>query len=82
MIEPAVDRHRGFTAVLVHLRSGSPPSPDGRRYNRLAAGDPASRLAISSRCKTGAAATERAARPRRRPAGRTTAAAGPSRHQR
>ena len=37
VIEPAVDRHRGFTAVLVHLRSGSPPSPDGRRYNRLAA---------------------------------------------
>ena len=36
MIEPAVDRHRGFTAVLVHLKSGSPPSPDGRRYNRLA----------------------------------------------
>ena len=40
VIEPAVDRHRGFTAVLVHLRSGSPPSPDGRRYNRLAAGEP------------------------------------------
>jgi hypothetical protein len=40
VIEPAVDRHRGFTAVLVHLRAGSPPSPDGRRYNRLAAGEP------------------------------------------
>ncbi len=40
VIEPAVDRHRGFTAVLVHLRSGSPPSPDGRRYNRLAGGEP------------------------------------------
>ena len=40
VIEPAVDRHRGFTAVVVHLRSGSPPSPDGRRYNRLAAGEP------------------------------------------
>jgi hypothetical protein len=40
VIEPAVDRHRGFTAVVVHLRSGSPPSPDGRRYYRLAAGDP------------------------------------------
>ena len=40
VIEPAVDRYRGFTAVLVHLRSGSPPSPDGRRYNRLAAGEP------------------------------------------
>jgi hypothetical protein len=40
VIEPAVDRSRGFTAVLVHLRSGSPPSPDGRRYNRLAAAEP------------------------------------------
>jgi hypothetical protein len=40
VIEPAVDRHRGFTAVVVHLRSGSTPSPDGRRFNRLAAGDP------------------------------------------
>jgi hypothetical protein len=38
VIEPAVDRHRGFTAVLVHLRSGAPPSPDGKRYNRLAPG--------------------------------------------
>jgi hypothetical protein len=40
-IEPAVDRHRGFTALLVHLRSGQPPSPDGKRYNRLAAGETA-----------------------------------------
>jgi hypothetical protein len=36
VIEPAIDRQRGFTAVLVHLRNGPPPSPDGRRYNRLA----------------------------------------------
>jgi hypothetical protein len=36
VIEPALDRRRGFTAVIVHLRSGEPPSPDGRRYNRLA----------------------------------------------
>jgi hypothetical protein len=35
-IEPAVDRHRGFTAVVVHLRQGPPPSPDGARYNGLA----------------------------------------------
>jgi hypothetical protein len=35
VIEPAVDRHRGFTAVLVHLRSGTAPSPDGPRYNLL-----------------------------------------------
>ena len=40
-IEPAVDRRRGFTAVMVHLRSGSPPSPDGLVYNRLADGAPA-----------------------------------------
>jgi hypothetical protein len=40
LIEPAVDRQRGFTAVVVHLRSGRTPSPDGRRYNRLAVGDP------------------------------------------
>ena len=38
VIEPAVDRRRGFTAVVVHLRSGSPPSPDGMVYNRLADG--------------------------------------------
>jgi hypothetical protein len=31
-LEPAVDRHRGFTAVVVHLRSGPPPSPDGAAY--------------------------------------------------
>ncbi len=38
VIQPAIDRRRGFTAILVHVRSGSPPSPDGRRYNLLAAG--------------------------------------------
>ncbi|HZW31291.1 MAG TPA: hypothetical protein VFF52_11320 [Isosphaeraceae bacterium] len=38
VIEPPVDRHRGFTAVIVHLRSGPPPSPDGPRYNLLALG--------------------------------------------
>ncbi len=40
VVEPAVDRHRGFTAVVVHLSGGTPPSPDGRRYNRLAITDP------------------------------------------
>ncbi|WP_148596053.1 hypothetical protein [Aquisphaera giovannonii] len=34
--EPALDRHRGTTIVLVHLRRGPPPPPDGRRYNLLA----------------------------------------------
>jgi hypothetical protein len=38
VIEPPPDRQRGFTAVLVHLRNGSPPSPDGEQYNRLALG--------------------------------------------
>jgi hypothetical protein len=37
-IEPPPDRLRGFTAVLVHLRVGPPPNPDGERYNRLALG--------------------------------------------
>jgi len=40
LIEPTIDRRRGFTAVLVHLRSGAPPSPEGRRYNLLAPGGP------------------------------------------
>lgn len=35
-IEPAVDRYRGFTNVVVHLRMGPPPAPDGPTYNRLA----------------------------------------------
>jgi hypothetical protein len=35
-IEPPVDRHRGFTAVVVHLRNGPPPNPDGPTYNALA----------------------------------------------
>lgn len=35
-IEPAVDRHRGFTAFVVHLRNGPPPAPDGPHYNELA----------------------------------------------
>ncbi len=39
VIEPPIDRERGFTTVQVHLRSGPPPSPDGRRYNRLARRD-------------------------------------------
>ena len=34
-IDPPPDRLRGYTAVLVHLRSGPPPSPDGPRYNMV-----------------------------------------------
>ena len=36
--EPALDRHRGLTAVVVHLRYGNPPSPEGPRFNLLASG--------------------------------------------
>jgi hypothetical protein len=38
VIDPPPDRLRGFTAVLVHLSSGPPPSPDGQHYNILALG--------------------------------------------
>jgi hypothetical protein len=38
VIDPPPDRLRGYTAVLVHLRSGPPPSPDGQHYNILALG--------------------------------------------
>jgi hypothetical protein len=38
VIDPPVDRQRGFTAVLVHLRYGPPPNPDGKNYNILASG--------------------------------------------
>jgi len=69
LIEPAVDRHRGFTAVLVHVRSGVPPSPDGRRYNRLAGGDPAVDPRVMEYMKTSRGAPPRggAQRPRRLP---------------
>ena len=50
-IEPAIDRKRGFTAVLVHLRSGPPPSPDGKRYNLLASGNTAEDAATVERIR-------------------------------
>lgn len=34
--EPALDRHRGATVVVAHLRYGSPPSPGGRSYDLTA----------------------------------------------
>jgi hypothetical protein len=37
-LDPAPDRHRGFTAIVIHLRQGPPPAPDGPRYNILALG--------------------------------------------
>jgi hypothetical protein len=35
MLDPPVDRRRGVTAVVVHLKYGPPPSPDGPSYDRL-----------------------------------------------
>ena len=39
-IEPAVDRHRGFTAVVVHLKSGLSPDSNLPTYNILAQANP------------------------------------------
>lgn len=36
VIEPAVDRHRGFTLVVVHLKRPAPPRADDPRYDLLA----------------------------------------------
>jgi hypothetical protein len=33
-LTPAVDRHRGFGVVVVHLKNGPPPAPDGPSFNR------------------------------------------------
>lgn len=40
-IEPPVDRHRGYTAVVVHLKCGPAPSPDGPIYDSRASAPPA-----------------------------------------
>jgi hypothetical protein len=32
-IEPGVDRHRGVTAFVIHLKNGTPPAPDGPVYD-------------------------------------------------
>ncbi len=37
-LEPKVDRHRGFSLVVVHLTVGAPPAPDGPHFNSLAPG--------------------------------------------
>jgi hypothetical protein len=31
-LTPGVDRHRGFSVVVVHLRNGPPPAPEGPSY--------------------------------------------------
>ena len=36
-LAPAVDRHRGFGVVVVHLRSGPPPAPGGPSYSTVEA---------------------------------------------
>jgi hypothetical protein len=38
VIEPAVDRHRGFTLVVAHLEASPILSPDAARYDARAAG--------------------------------------------
>jgi hypothetical protein len=40
-IEPVVDRHRGFTAVVAHLAMGPPPVADTPTYDAHAKGAPA-----------------------------------------
>jgi hypothetical protein len=79
VIDPPPDRQRGFTAVLVHLRNGPPPSPDGEQYNRLALG-PEKPLELSpSAISPGTGPGMRRAMPGMggRPAGRTKAAIRP-----
>jgi hypothetical protein len=39
-LDPTVDRHRGFTLLVVHLRTGPPPAPDGPLFNALARTEP------------------------------------------
>jgi hypothetical protein len=35
VLEPSVDRHRGVTLVVAHLRYGPPPSPNGALYTSV-----------------------------------------------
>ena len=76
-IEPVVDRHRGFTAVVVHLKLGPPPSPDGPDVLTLAGkAEPetsqrSARLMTRRRSRAGADA-----RPGKRPNNPSTPPAG------
>lgn len=56
--EPALDRYRGLTAVLVHLRYGNPPSPEGPRYNARAASE-ARAVSSEEPSRTGSAKRKR-----------------------
>jgi hypothetical protein len=49
VIDPPVDRQRGFTAVIVHLRSGPPPNPGGPHFNILAVGPETAPAAVDPR---------------------------------
>jgi hypothetical protein len=40
-LDPAVDRHRGYTVVVVHLSFGPPPAPDGPTYRAREPGEAA-----------------------------------------
>jgi hypothetical protein len=67
VIDPPIDRQRGFTAVLIHLRSGPPPSPEGRRYNLLSpSGPPEQPRLIEEPAAANPAATNPAGGPSRR----------------
>jgi hypothetical protein len=72
VIDPPVDRRRGFTAVVVHLRCGSPPSPESLRYNLLARESEEELLDLVKREMSRRAASDAAAAAaisRRRPPG-------------
>jgi hypothetical protein len=77
-IEPAVDRRRGFTAVLVHLRQGNAPGPDGPRYNALAAGAPQPNFDFSGFVDPNEPPTPSRFAPQKGAAGRRRAVPGPA----
>jgi hypothetical protein len=77
VIDPPVDRQRGFTAVLVHLRCGPPPNPDGKNYNILAMGPEKGPAADQRPNVELGTPTQFSRRPGRRPALKTRAGPQP-----
>jgi len=67
-IVPTVDRHRGFTAIVAHLRNGPPPAPDGPTYNRVHVEPDASPPVVEEGFRRGAIAP-RVPPPQARPPG-------------